>query len=156
MNRAIIMAAACLAASVAPTIAHAEPAVPQLDSYCSAGLTGALTQLPDLTTLLQCDGQRWRAFDDPYPHSDRWLTYTPALTLHGEGQRNREIDSGDWTAYPQQPGARCTAEQVVIVDTGGIGPPQPSTGEVGQPLRLRLQPLLFTIQMRGYCLWQKG
>lgn len=70
---------------------------------CSEGLDGALTQLPDLTTFLECRDQRWQIFDDPHPHSDRRLTYGPTLTLHGEGQRNREIDSGDWIGEPQTP-----------------------------------------------------
>ena len=54
----------------------------------------------------------------PYPNSDRWLTYGPTLTLHGEGQRNREIDSGDWIGSPQDPDGRCTAEQVAIATPG--------------------------------------
>ena len=77
------------------------------------------------------------------------------LTLHGEGQRNREIDSGDWIGFPQEPGSRCNAEQVAIAATGGLSPPQVSTGAPGQPLRLRLQPLLFTVELNGNCLWQK-
>jgi hypothetical protein len=31
-----------------------------------------------------------------------------------------------------------------------------STGEPGQPLNLRLPPLLFTIELSGHCLWQKS
>jgi hypothetical protein len=87
-------AAGAIAAVVCVPVAHAQSVAPQADSPCATRLTGALTQLPDLSTLVECDGQRWRTFDDPYPHSDRWFTYGPALTLHGEGQRNREIDSG--------------------------------------------------------------
>lgn len=163
MNRTIAVAVASTVIAAAPVtlpaVAHAEPVVPQPETPCPANLAGALTQLPDLMTFLECRGEpglghRWRVFDDPYPHRDRWFTYGPVLTLHGEGQRNREIDSGDWIAAPQDPGSRCNAAQVAIVSTG-LSAPQVSTGQPGQPLELSLQPLLFTIELSGYCLWQK-
>jgi hypothetical protein len=154
MKHHIAVGLALVGVLSAPAVVHAEPLVPQPDTACSTDLAGALTQLQDLTTLLVCDG-RWRLSDDPYPNSGRWLTYGPTLTLHGEAQRNREIDSGDWTGYPQDPDGRCTAEQVALASEGP-GPPQGSTGEPGQPLRLRLQPLLFTVELSGFCLWQKG
>jgi hypothetical protein len=151
---------AATASLSAPTDAHAEPVVPQPNTQCSENLAGALTQLPDLKTLLECRnepglGYRWQVFDSPYPNSDRWLTYGPELTLHGEGQRNREINSGDWIAYPQDSGSRCNAEQSVVVSAGTLSPPQVSTGEPGQPVKLRVLPLLFTIELSGHCLWQK-
>ena len=144
-----------------PAVASAEPAVPQQDSQCSENLAGALTQLPDLRTLLECRSQpglgyRWQLFDSPYPNSDRWLTYGPTLTLHGEGQRNREINSGDWIGYPQDGGTQCVAGQVAVVSAGELGPPQVSTGKPGQPLQFQVLPLLFTVELSGYCLWQKA
>jgi hypothetical protein len=144
----------------APAVAHAEPVVPQPDTQCSEELAGALTQLPDYTTFLECRsrpgvGYRWQIFDSPYPNSDRWLSYGPELTLHGEGQRNREINSGDWIAYPQDSASKCTAEQLAVVSAGKLSAPQVSTGEPGQPLKLRVLPLMFTIELSGYCLWQK-
>src|ERR1700752_4472075 len=143
----------------APAIAHAEPVVPQPNTQCSQYLDGTLTQLPDLKTLLECRsrpgaGYRWQTFDSPDPNSDRWLTYGPVLTLHGEGQRNREINSGDWTGYPQDAASRCGAKQLVVVSAGKLGAPQVSTGEPGQPLKFRALPLLFTIELSGHCLWQ--
>jgi hypothetical protein len=151
---------ALVVAAAAPPVAYAEPAVPQSNAPCSENLSGALTQQPDLTTFLECRslpgfGYRWQIFDSPYPNSDRWLTYGPTLTLHGEGQRNREIDSGDWTAYPQDSGSRCTARQLTVVSAGELGAPQVSMGALGQPLYFRVLPLLFTIEMSGNCLWQK-
>jgi hypothetical protein len=160
-----VAAAALVVAATAPfalpAVVAATPATPQPNTPCSENLGGALTQLPDLMTLLQCRslpglGYQWQVFDDPYPNSDRWLTYGPTLTLHGEGQRNREINSGDWTAYPQDPDASCTAQQLAVVDAGELGAPQLSTGEPGQPLRFQVLPLLFTVEMSGYCLWQKA
>ena len=156
MKHSIVVSSAFIVLFTASAVAHAEPVVPQPDTSCSADLDGALTQLPDLTTFLKCKGGRWRVFADPYPSSTRWLSYGPELTLHGEAQPNREIDSGDWIATAQNPGSQCQAEQVAIADTGSLGPPQMATGEPGQPLMLRLQPLLFTVELTGHCLWQKG
>ncbi len=140
--------------------AIAEPVTPQPGAPCSESIAGALTQLPDLMTVVQCRNQRggeyrWQPFESPYPKSDRWLTYGPQLTLHGEGQRNREIDSGDWLAYPQVSDTRCRAAQLDLTGEGERTPPQVSTGEPGQPLQLRLLPLLFTVELQGFCLWQK-
>ncbi len=145
---------------IAPPLVTAEPAAPQPGTPCSESIAGALTQLPDLMTVLQCGDQhsgeyRWQTFDYPYPNSDRWLTYGPQLTLHGEGQRNREIDSGDWIAYPQTSDGQCKAAQLDLRGEGERSQPQVSTGEPGQPLKIRVLPLLFTVELTGYCLWQK-
>jgi hypothetical protein len=155
VKRTIAAVSALLVLTSAPSIAHAEPIAPQPDTPCAGNLDGALTQLPDLTTLLQCRAGRWEVFADPYPNSERWLTYGPKTTLHGEAQRNREIDSGEWVGSPQDPDTQCAAEQVAIADTGSLGPPEMSTGELGRPLTLRLKPLLFTVELRGHCLWEK-
>jgi hypothetical protein len=137
-------------------VAHAEIGGPSVDGGCGADLTGALTRLPGDATLVECTGERWRVNEDPYPHSDRWLTYGPALVLHGEGQRNRELDSGDWTGHPLQPEDQCTAQQMSVAEAGGLTPPEVSVGEPGQPLRLSLRPLLFSVVLGGSCLWTKG
>ena len=145
----------------APAVADADTAVPQQNSECSENLAGALTQLPDLRTLLECSslpglGYQWQSYDNPYPNSDRWLTYGPTLTLHGEGQRNPEVKSGEWTGYPQDGGAQCVAQQTVVLGAGELGPPQVATGALGLPLKLQLLPLLFTVDLSGNCLWQKA
>ncbi len=147
-----------------PVGASAEPATPQANTECAATHDGALTQLLDytthVTTYLQCRNQRgvgyrWQVFDSPYPTSDRWLSFGPKLILHGEGQRNREIDSGDWIGYPQDSGSWCAAQQQAVVSAGTVSTPLVSTGEPGQQLQLKILPLLFTIELSGYCLWQK-
>jgi hypothetical protein len=154
-QRTAVVVTVLAVTTTAPAVAHAEPVVPQPDTQCSENLTGALTQLPDGKTLVQCRGSRWHIVDDPYPNSDRWLTYGPRLTLHGEGMRNREINSGDWIAYPQDSGSWCNAELLVVVSAGKLSAPQVSKGEPGRSLKLRVPPLLFTIELSGYCLWQK-
>ena len=161
---AAALVVAAIVPLVAPAVASAEPVTPQADTPCAQNLDGALAQLLNyatyVTTYLECRnepgvGYRWRVFDSPYPSSDRWLSFGPKVILHGEGQRNREIDSGDWVAYPQDSTSQCSAEQVAVVSAGTVGSPQVSTGEPGQPLKLQVLPLLFTIELSGYCLWQK-
>ncbi len=144
--------------------AHAEPpagpVVPQADAPCAASLAGALTRLPDGTTVLECrnepGGNRWKPFTDPYPTSDRWLSYGPVLELHGQGRRNPEIMSGRWIGYPQDSGSVCSAEQAAVVSAGVVGPPQTSTGEPGQPLQFEVLPVVFSIKLTGNCLWEKA
>src|SRR5258708_5534409 len=132
----VMLAAAALLA--VPGVAHADLVLPRLDGPCSENLAGALTQLPDGHTFLQCDNSsgsyQWSAFTSPYPSSDRWLSYGPELTLHGQGMRNPEILSGKWVGYPQEEGTICSAEQSAVVSAGEVGPPQTSTGSAGQPL----------------------
>jgi hypothetical protein len=157
----VVCALGAVAAIATPSVVGADAAVPQQSSPCSENLAGALTQLPDQRTLLECAslpglGYQWQSYDNPYPNSDRWLTYGPTLTLHGEGQRNREINSGDWTGYPQDGAGQCVAEQTVVLGAGDLGPPQVATGAHGLPLRFQLLPLLFTVELSGNCLWQKA
>jgi hypothetical protein len=150
---AVVVTAFALISS--PGVGYAEPIAPQPDAPCPESLGGALTELSDGTTVLQCRASRWHPFTDPYPASDRWLTYGPTLMLHGEGLRNPELKSGDWTAYPQDPGSTCRAEQAAVVSAGVVGAPQVSTSEPGQPLRFAVLPSLFSIKLSGMCLWQR-
>jgi hypothetical protein len=157
LRMAVATALAAAAAPVSGTATgNAEPLAPQPDTPCAASVEGALTELPDGATVLQCRAGRWQQFTDPYPASDRWLTYGPTLMLHGQGRRNPELKSGNWTAYPQDPGSACRAEQTAVVRAGVVGPPQVSTGEPGQPLQFTVLPSLFSIEMSGNCLWQKS
>jgi hypothetical protein len=137
-------------------MAHAEPVAPQPNMACAPELSGALTRLPGEAAVLKCTGGMWRTYEDPYPQSDRWLTYGPTLTLHGEGQRNRELDSGEWTAYPLSISGQCTAQQMSVAEAGGLTGPDVSTSRPGEPMRLTLRPLLFNLELGGSCLWVKG
>ncbi|HKV21341.1 MAG TPA: hypothetical protein VJR50_20080 [Mycobacterium sp.] len=140
--------------------AEAEPVAPQQDTTCAGDLVGALTRSPDQKTVLQCrgtqgGGPRWQTFASPYPKGDRWLTYGPPTTLHGEGQPNREIDSGEWVGQPQDPDAQCEARQQTVVAAGVLSTVQTSTGKPGESLTLQMAPLLFSVELRGNCLWQR-
>lgn len=157
------MAVAAGSLTISPACAHAEPiaapVVPQAEAPCSEKLAGALTRLPDGQTLLECRsvpaGYQWEAFTGPYPASERWHSYGPELTLQGQGRRNPEIMSGEWIGSPLDAGSQCGAEQAAIVGAGPVGPPQISSGEVGQPLEFEVLPAVVSITMTGYCLWQK-
>jgi hypothetical protein len=78
------------------------------------------------------------------------------LELHGQGRRNPEMSSGPWTAIPRDPDTRCRAEQAAVVRAGEVGPPQVAEGEVGQPLRFDVVPVMFSIELTGRCLWRAG
>lgn len=104
---------------------------------------------------LVCQDGRWQALTTPQPPSDRWLSYGPEMTLHGEGRRNPSVKSGEWTATPQDPSGQCRAEQSAVVSPGVVGPPQVSEGQPGQPLEVQLVPRLFDLQLGGNCLWER-
>jgi hypothetical protein len=120
-----------------------------------------MTRLPDQKTILVCHQQandlyQWGTVASAYPSSDRWLTYGPALTLHGEGTRNYSLRSGDWVALPQEPGSQCIAQQIAVAGAGVVSSPEVQTGATGQQLPFRVLPDLFSITMTGYCLWSKA
>ena len=141
----------------APTIATADPAAPQSDASCSAELADVMTWPTGETRPLVCTGVAWVPVADPYPVSDRWLSYGPVMTLHGEGRRNPTLLSGEWTATPLTPETDCRATQsAVIPGSPTVGPPRTDEGKPGQPLKLAVVPRLFTIELAGDCLWEKN
>ena len=151
---------AAIAVLSAPTASHADPVVPQPDTPCPRNLANAMTWLPEQKINVVClqqpdQGYQWIIVNSDYPSSDRWLTYGSQLTLRGEGTRNYNLRSGDWIGFPQDPESQCTAEQVAVVSAGVVSSPQIETGATGQQLSLRLLPNLFSITLKGYCLWQK-
>jgi hypothetical protein len=144
-----------------PIAAYADPIVPQQDTPCSPSLGSVMTWLPEQKTYLICLQQqdqdyRWNIVTSDYPSSDRWLTYGPPITLHGGGTRNGNLASGDWIALPQDPDSQCVAEQVAVVGAGVVSSPQVDAGATGQQLSFRAPPNLFSITMKGYCLWQRA
>lgn len=150
-----VVAAAVL--SFAPVVANANPVAPMADQSCAANLDGAMTWPAGDEAPLVCADGRWRPVADPYPISDRWLSYGPVMTLHGEGRRNPTLESGNWTAAPQDPDTRCTATQLAVIPgSPTVGPPRIEQGDPGQPLSLQIVPRLFTVEMSGDCLWQRS
>lgn len=159
MLRWLSVPALLVAAVTLPlAVAVADPPVPQPDTSCTSNLADALTFLADGQTALVCtDGGRWQPVGTPYPNSDRWLSYGPPINLHGEGLRNSMIASGDWTASPLTGDTRCRAVQkAVILGTPNVGPAVTTEGEPGQPLSFQVVPKLFSIELSGDCLWQRG
>jgi hypothetical protein len=110
----------------------------------------ANAQLP-----LVCLDNRWQTVTSPPPPNDRWLSVGPAMVLHGQGQRNPSVASGEWTGTPQDASSQCRARQQTVVSPGQLSPPQSSEGQPGQPLSLQLPPRLFTLELSGYCLWTR-
>ncbi|MDH6194957.1 hypothetical protein M2272_001586 [Mycobacterium frederiksbergense] len=157
-------ASACAHASPEPAPpGPAETAPPAAGSACGQALDGALTPAPaaaqhndNAKQLLQCADGRWQQFLDPYPVSDRWLTTGPVLVLHGQGLRNPEVKAGAWTALPQSDHARCSAQRINVVAAGQTSAPENFSGDPGEPVTLDVGDHTFTVQLSGYCLWQRG
>ena len=139
-------------------VANAQPIAPAAGSSCPDSVADAFTQLPDGTTFLACQGvpggYRWQPVSAPFEPSDRWLSYGPELTLHGQGRRNPEILSGQWKATPQDAASVCSAEQAPVTD-GGVAPPQTTVGKPGQALDFEVLPVVFSIVLGGDCLWER-
>jgi hypothetical protein len=138
-----------------PALAWAAPEAPQPGTPCSSDLSDVMTWPPDSKTPLVCVTGQWQTVTSPQAPNDRWLSFGPAMTLHGQGMRNPSVESGNWIATPQDPGSQCRAEQKTVVSPGVVSQPQVSEGEPGQPLSLQLLPRLFSIEMSGYCLWTR-
>ena len=140
-----------------PAVATADPAAPQPGTPCDSSLDGAMTMPPDHGTPLVCVGTRWQPVTTPYPVSDRWLSYGPAIQLRGQGRPNPTMLSGDWIATPLAPESRCHAEQVAVIPgSPTFGAPRIADGEPGRPLIVAVAPTMSTIQISGDCLWQKA
>jgi hypothetical protein len=138
-----------------PAVASAEPVLPQPGTSCSSDLAGTMTWLPGDITPLDCLANQWQTVTDPQPPNDRWLSFGPTMTLHGQGMRNPNVTSGEWTATPQDSNSTCRAEQRAVVEAGVVDPPLVSESPEGQPLSFQVVPQLFSIDMSGYCLWTR-
>lgn len=151
------MLAAALAALLSTAaLASADPTVPQPSTQCSSELSDAMTWPPDDTSPLVCLNGQWQSLTTPQPPNDRWLSYGPPMTLHGEGLRNPNVAPGDWTAMPLDSTSICRAEQRAVLGPGEVGPPQTSEAQPGQQLSLQFVPQLFSVQLSGYCLWTRA
>jgi hypothetical protein len=75
------------------------------------------------------------------------------MVLHGEGLRNPNLRSGNWTATPQESSTQCSAVQSAVLGPGVVGSPATSEGKPGQPMDLQVLPRLFSIELSGHCLW---
>ncbi|WP_328354666.1 hypothetical protein OG976_24050 [Mycobacterium sp. NBC_00419] len=145
---------------LAPGIARADSPVPQAGAQCPADHADAMTQLPNGSDFLVCragpdDSHSWAPVATPFDPNDTWISYGPAITLHGQGFRNPNLTSGQWTATPLDPASSCSAEQVTVVSAGVLAPPQRSQGEPGAALSVDMLPKLFTVSLAGDCLWAK-
>jgi hypothetical protein len=136
--------------------AYAEPVVPQPGTVCAADLADATTMPPGRSLPLVCQGQRWQAATAPADPSERWVSFGPAMALHGQGLRNPNLVAGSWTATPLDPGTQCAATLQVVVSAGVLGTPLSTEGAPGQLLSLEVPPSLFDISMSGHCLWERA
>lgn len=150
-----VLVLAVVAVSGLP-VAQADADPPVAGAGCSAELDGVMTQLPGGADYLVCREPSWVSAATPFPPNDAWLSYGPAIVLHGQGFRNPNLTSGQWTATPREEKARCGATQVTVVEPGVLAPPVVIEGEPGRPLDLEVLPNLFTIELTGSCLWTEA
>lgn len=139
-----------------PAAASADPAKPQPGTPCASELSGTMTWPRDAQVPMECLDNQWQAVTTPQPPNDRWLSFGPTMTLHGQGMRNPNVAPGAWTATPQDADSQCRAEQQAVVSAGEVGPPQVAESPKGQPLSFQLLPQLFSIEMSGQCLWTRA
>lgn len=158
MLRWSLIGVAVAAVLVSPTVvALADPVAPQPTTACAPELDGAMTWPADAKAPLVCAGATWQPVADPYPISDEWVSYGPAMTLHGQGRPNPNLLSGDWTATPIDAQTRCSARQLAVIPgSPTVGAPRVDQAAIGQPLSLQVVPVLFSIEMTGDCLWQRS
>jgi len=128
-------------------VASADPPAPQADTPCSSDVANVMTWPANAKMPLVCHNGQWQTVTSPPPPNDRWLSVGPAMTLHGEGQRNPSVASGDWTAVPQNANSSCRAEQRAVLEPGVTAPPQVAESPQGQPLSFQVVPRLFSIEM---------
>ena len=159
LTAAVVAAAAALVCPVASAEPAPLPPPPVIGEPCAQDLTGAMTLLPDERTYAVCQdvigGQFWSAVQTPFEPNDTWLSYGPAITLHGQGMRNPNLTSGAWVATPLDPQSVCRVQQTTVVEAGVLAPPQVSEGEPGQALSVQMLPKLFYSEMSGNCVWAK-
>ena len=139
--------------------AHAEPAAPQLGDGGSTELSGAMPLLPDGQTYAICqeviDSAVWADVPTPFDPNDTWFSYGPTITLHGQGMRNPNLRSGEWTATPQDAETTCGVQQRTVIEAGALSAPEVSQGEPGKPFTVQMQPKLFYAELSGNCLWTR-
>lgn len=140
--------------------AYADVSVPEVGAGCAAELADAMTLLADGTTYAVCrqagTGFAWDPAQTPFPPNDTWLSYGPAITLHGQGMRNPNLLSGQWTATPLDPESTCRVTETTVVEAGVLADPQVFEGERGKPLPVEMLPKLFYAELAGDCLWVKN
>ena len=144
-------------------VAQADPQAPQVGAGCPAELGGTMTLLSDEVTYAACQEQSggpgdyaWAAVQTPFDPNDSWLSYGPPIHLHGQGMRNPNVTSGDWTAIPLDPLTTCRAEEQTVVEAGVLSTPEIFEGDQGAPLALPMLPKLFYLKLSGHCLWTRN
>lgn len=157
--RAVVVGLVVVGSMWVPASAQADVDVPAIGSPCRAELVDAMTLLPDERTYVRCQqsglGYAWEQVQTPFDPNDTWLSYGPAITLHGQGMRNPNLSSGQWTATPQDPETICQATQTTVVEAGVLAQPQTLEGEQGKPMDVEMLPKLFYVELAGNCLWSK-
>lgn len=152
LRTASLLAVAGLLSSGA--VAAAAPEPPGPERPCPE-FAGAMTLPASARLGLVCDGSRWQALTEPRPPHDRWISFGPEMTLHGEGRRNPEVRAGAWIGTPLDATERCRATQRTAVGPGVLSDPVTAAGEPGEKIEFEVLPRLFELRLSGYCDWRR-
>jgi hypothetical protein len=140
-------------AVAATSAAPAASAAPSAGASCPAEWSDVFTS--DGAAFVECLGGSWQPVAEPFAPGDRWASFPgPGLTLSGQGRRNPQILSGQWTATPMDAGRVCSVEQAAVTDAG-VAAPTVATGQPGEVSTFEVVPAVFTITLSGPCLWQR-
>ena len=157
--RITAVVALTVAAATAAGVAHAAPAMPAVGAGCSQDLDDTMTLLPDEQTYAICQqgpaGFTWNPAPIPFEPHERWWSYGPQINLHGQGMRNPNVTSGQWTATPQDAETVCRAEQQTVVEAGVLSAPRVDEGRPDEDLAVEFLPKLFYLTLSGNCVWTK-
>lgn len=164
ISAAGLAVAALVVLSVNP--AQADPSVPenppapQIGMACPPEMDGTMTLLPDGQTYAICEqrsgGYGWAEPPMPFEPSNAWLSYGPVISLHGQGMRNPNVTSGNWTATPLDNDTTCRAEEQTVIEAGVLSEPQVFQADQGKSMAVPLLPKLFYLNLSGHCLWSKN
>jgi hypothetical protein len=147
---------ALFAMAAAVTVVPVATADPATDTSCTPNLAGLSSQQQGGSAPVRCETDQWVPIPQPADPIDRWVSFGPALTLHGQAMANPNMLAGSWTATPIGPFARCRSVQQAVVVAGMLSPPQVDQGPPNLPMTFDIVPNAFTIHLSGYCTWVRN
>jgi hypothetical protein len=147
------LVAAVATALVTAPVALADPAT---DTSCTPALAGVMSKKPAADVVMLCKDRMWYPQPADAPPSDRWVSFGPTLTLHGEGLPDPNLVQGSWNAIPLGPWTRCRSVQQTGYAPGAISKPVADQGSPNTPMSFEVEANVVTIQFSGYCLWMRS
>lgn len=137
-------------ALAAQPVAVADPAT---STDCTPDLAGVSTKRFEAEVVVLCKNGMWYPQPADAPPSDRWVSFGPTLSLHGQALPNPNVLQGTWNAVPLGPWTRCRSVQQTGVAAGAVSKPSVDQGPPNAPMTFDVITNVVSIQFSGYCLW---